>query len=214
MARMDLFPLAQKIRTLRAARHLTLEQVAARSGITKSVLSKVENFRVTPSLPTIAKLAEVLGVTIAELFEGLQAQASLSILRRKDRLEVKRDRPGSKIVYYSLAQRNVNKTMEPFLLVVPPGEARKKALTHESEEFLMVLRGSVRLEHEQKTYRLNVGDCAYFDGRVPHTLINLRKTPANVLAVYAELGWNGTAANEAALQKMRGRSRAAGIKKS
>ena len=74
--------------------------------------------------------------------------------------------------------------MEPLLLTVPGGTARREALAHEGEEFLMVLSGSVDLDYGTQSERLKAGDCAYFDAHVEHRLINPNKRPARVLCVF------------------------------
>ena len=68
---MNLIQLSQRLRNLRVARGYTLEQVSEMTGLTRGVLSKVENFRVTPSLATLTKIASAFGVSMSELFEGL-----------------------------------------------------------------------------------------------------------------------------------------------
>ena len=182
---MNLVFLAQRIRELRRKRGLTLEQLAERTQLTQSVLSKVENFRVTPSLPALSRIAGALGVTMADLVTGLGEKPRLVIVPRADRNVVERDRPRSDIVYYSLAACNHPKLMEPLLLEVPPGEPRKEALPHEGEEFIMVLRGTVDLEYGQERHRLGPGDCAYLDAAEPHRLLNPGETSASVLCVFS-----------------------------
>lgn len=180
--------MAQRIKAQRRELGLTLEQVASRTGLTRSVLSKVENFRVTPSLPALVKIAEALGVTVAELVTGLEEKPQLAIVRKGEGAPVDRDRPGSTIVYESLAYERSTKAMEPLLLTVPGGTARREALAHEGEEFLMVLSGSVDLEYGTRIERLKAGDCAYFDAHVEHRLINPNKPPAQVLCVFGGRG--------------------------
>ena len=58
---MNLVELAQRIKTIRLERRLTLQEVASRTGLTRSWLSKVENFRVTPSLRLWDRLPRHLG---------------------------------------------------------------------------------------------------------------------------------------------------------
>jgi len=181
---MNLIGLAQRIKAQRRDLDLTLEQVAARTGLTRSVLSKVENFRVTPSLPTLIKISVALGVSVADLVAGLEERPQLIVVRKGEGSQIDRDRPGSKIIYESLAHQRTTKTMEPLLLTVPGGTARKQALAHEGEEFLLVLSGSVELEYGSEVERLRSGDSAYFDAHVEHRLNNPNKRPAQVLCVF------------------------------
>ena len=182
---MNLVQLALRIRALRKERGLTLAQVAKQSGLTRGLLSKVENFRVTPSLPSLSKVAEALGTTVSDLVAGLDERPQIVIVRADERQVVERDRPDSQIVYHALAHKRSGKSMEPFLLEVPPGVARRPPMAHEGEEFLMVLEGTVDYEYGNEQFVLEAGDCVYEDGTVEHTLNNPGAIPARVLVVYA-----------------------------
>ncbi|MCG8512249.1 MAG: XRE family transcriptional regulator [Rhodospirillales bacterium] len=187
---MNLIQLSQRIRKFRNRRGYTLEQVAEASGLTRSYLSKVENFRVTPSLATLSKLGEALGVTVAELVEGLDSRPPLVVTRRNEYELVERDRPESRINYYALAQKRPHKLMEPFLLEVPPGTARSRKMSHQGEEFLFVVEGCVVYEHGDRNVILEVGDCLYDEGSVAHTINNPGDELARVLCIYAGITTN------------------------
>lgn len=182
---MNLVFLAQRIREIRKKRGLTLEQLAERTQLTQSVLSKVENFRVTPSLAALGRISEALGVSLSELVSGIDERRRLIIVPKGERETVERDRPRSDIVYRSLARSRSAKLMEPLLLEVPPGEPRKEALPHEGEEFIMVVKGVVELEYGKERHRLKTGDCAYLDATERHRLVNPGRAAAEVLCVFA-----------------------------
>ena len=181
---MNLVQLSQRLRMLRTQRGYTLEQLSDLTGLTRGVLSKVENFRVTPSLTTLSKIAEAFGITMSELFEGLDERPDMVVVRKDERVVVERDRPDSNIVYHALAHTRPSKIMEPFLLEVPPGEARRQKLAHEGEEFLMVLKGTIDYEYGDERFRLEEGDCLYEDGTTEHTLNNPNQEAAEVLCIY------------------------------
>src|SRR5690625_7040693 len=84
---MNLVFLAQRIREIRKKRILTLEQLAERSQLTQSVLSKVENSRVTPSLSALSRIAAALGVTLSELVEGIDEERPMTVMRHGERSE-------------------------------------------------------------------------------------------------------------------------------
>ncbi len=183
---MNLVELAQRIKARRLERKLTLEQAASTAGQTRSWLSKVENFRLTPSLPALARVANALGVTMSELVEGLDRRPQIAIIRKSERELVERDRPNSKIRYESLGHKRPSRVMDPFVLTVPPGETGRQAMAHEGEEFLIVMEGTVDLEYNEDIHSLSAGDSAYFDAKVRHRLINRGKKRATVLCVFHE----------------------------
>ncbi len=182
---MNLVELAERIRALRIDQRLTLEEVASRTGLTRSWLSKVENFRVTPSLPALAEIARALGVTTSKLVEGLDEKPALTIVRSDERKVVQRDQsPENTAVYQSLAHRRKSRSMDPFLITIPPGVAREEAMAHIGEEFLLVESGRVDFEYDGQRFDLEAGDSLYFDASVPHRLINAYQSEAVVLCVF------------------------------
>jgi transcriptional regulator with XRE-family HTH domain len=182
---MNLVELAQRIRTLRLDQRLTLEEVAARTGQTRSWLSKVENFRVTPSLPALAEIAGALGISTSKLLEGLDEKPVLVLVKHNERKIVDRNQsPQNTSVYESLAYKRASRSMDPFLITIPPGVAREEALPHPGEEFLFVQSGTVDLEYDNVVHKLATGDSLYFDATVPHRLMNPYKQPAVVLCVF------------------------------
>ena len=186
---MNLVELAQRIKARRLEKRLTLEEVASRTGLTRSWLSKVENFRVTPSLPALGQIAAALEIPVAELFQGLDQHPRLVVVRRGERQVIQRDKPRSQIRYESLAFKRPDRKMDPFLLRVPPDETRRPAMPHEGEEFLLVIAGRVDFEYEGESYKLAAGDSLYFDASAKHRLVNPYKKSAEVLCVF--FGSNG-----------------------
>ena len=183
---MNLVELAQRIKSRRLDQRLTIEEVAAQAGLTQSWLSKVENFRVTPSLPALGKIANVLDVSISELLEGLDEKPQLVVIRKDERKIVQRDQsPKNKSVYESLAHKRLNRAMDPFLITIPGCGAREEALPHEGEEFLFVQSGSIQFEYGGEIISLKAGDSLYFEAEVPHRLINPNQRPAKVLTVFS-----------------------------
>ncbi|MEZ6091479.1 MAG: XRE family transcriptional regulator [Pirellulaceae bacterium] len=184
---MNLVELAQRIRSYRLDRRMTLEDVSSRSGLTRSWLSKVENFRITPSLPALGQIASALNVTVAELVEGLDEKPILVKVAKSERKIVERDKSKTNTaVYESLAHKRPNRSMDPFQVTIPAGVARDEALSHEGEEFLMVLQGAIEFEFDGEVHSLKQGDCLYFDSHVPHRIINASRREAVVLCVFLE----------------------------
>ena len=177
--------LAQRIKQKRLENRLTIEQLAVSTGLTRSWLSKVENFRVTPSLPALFKIARNLGVTVSELVEGIEETPGMCIVRRGEGVHVDRNpSPQNNINYQSLAHDRKSHAMEPFLLTIPPQGGKSEPLPHDGEEFLMVLSGQAALDYGEDRIELDEGDCLYFNGSTPHRVFNPNDDPAQVLCVF------------------------------
>lgn len=185
---MNLVELAQRIKSLRLDQRLTLQEVASRTGLTRSWLSKVENFRVTPSLPALGAIAEALGTTVSRLVEGLDTRPALVVTRKGEGQKIARDHPQSKAIYESLAHQHTGRRMDPFLLKIPPQDCQRAAMSHEGEEFLLVLAGQVDFEFDQQLHTLHRGDSLYFDATVNHRVLNRHTTPAELLCVFCVPG--------------------------
>jgi transcriptional regulator with XRE-family HTH domain len=182
---MNLVELALRIKQLRIDKRMTIEQLAAKTGLTRSWLSKVENFRVTPSLPALFKIANNLGITLAELVEGLDQGPELCLVRNGEGHPVDRDpSPDNDTTYHSLAHERSGRAMDPFLLEIPPGGGRANCLPHDGEEYLMVLKGRPAFTYGEQTVHLEAGDSLYFNGSTPHRVFNPGDDAASVLCVF------------------------------
>jgi transcriptional regulator with XRE-family HTH domain len=183
---MNLVELSQRIKQRRQELGLSLEEVAAAAGQTRSWLSKVENFRITPSLPALARVAEAMRISLATLLDGLDSKPQIVLTKKKERRAIERDSQNSDIIYRTLTNGRANRRMSPFVLEVPAGGGRSVSRPHEGEEFLIVLRGKVTLEYGKETFQLAEGDTLYFDADTPHRLHNPYKVKAEVLCVFLE----------------------------
>lgn len=184
---MNLVELAQRLKETRLQRGLTLDEVSERSGLAKGLLSKVENFRVTPTLVTLSKLTEALGLRLSELLDGLDEAPAFSVVRRGERQVIERNRthPDERYNnhYESLVSRGVDRMMEPFEIRVPAKGGRQEALQHEGEEFLLVLEGEVKFLFGDEVISLREGDSIYFDAEANHRLYNDSDHDARVVSV-------------------------------
>lgn len=181
----DLIQLGLRIREARRTRNLTLETLARRIGLTKGLLSKIENFRAVPSLPVLAKIAEGLGVDMSELVKGISGARSepYVLVRAGERAVVERD-DAVGFRYQALVNRPAGDSVfEAFVLTLRPG-ARRAMISTEGDEFLYILEGCIEFHLGKVTVSLNSGDALFFDGRIPHVPRNLTRRPATLLAVY------------------------------
>ena len=163
-----------------------MAQVASEMGISKAMLSKIENAQTSCSLNTLARLASGLGVPISALLRGIdpeldavytKAGRGATIVGRGARLHHE----------YTLlgALRGQHRRMEATLVTIPDGGGVHPLFQHPGTEILYSLEGVVEYAHGDNVYKLSPGDCLQFDGQAPHGPKKLIKTPARFLSVIA-----------------------------
>ena len=186
---MNLLELSQTIRKVRLEREMTVEQLAARSGFSKGFISQVENFRITPSLKALGKIADALDLGVSELFEQNSPAGEFSFGNLEDGLELQRDdnaRFG--IRYLALAHRQARREMDPFVIEYTPAP-RRPLMSHESEEFFLLLEGEIEycVRDTASPRRLKPGDTVYLNANVPHA-VSLSKgcRHARALVIYSD----------------------------
>ena len=162
------------LRAVRRQRGLTLEQLAAQTGLTKSYLSKVERRQSTPSIAVALKVARALDVDVGRLFSDDEAREKIAV----DRAAA----PGADR-YQVLASGLLGKFMSPFVIRPTGGPSSDPHPEHPGQEFVFVHAGRVELEYGDQTLTLGTGDSAYFDASISHKLRAISAGPAEVVVV-------------------------------
>jgi transcriptional regulator with XRE-family HTH domain len=157
------------LKVLRAARGMTLERLAAATGLTKSYLSKIQNSRKLPPIATLSRIAQALGTGIGSFFgDILEAREGASVVRRNERLPVVRGGTAFGYDYVSLAHKRLSKSMEPFVFTFPSKIDTHVFFDHGGEEFVFILSGKVVFQVGDERWTLEEGDSIYFDAAIPH----------------------------------------------
>ena len=166
--------LGQRLKHIRKTLRWTQGDLAARSGVAASTISKVENNQLSPSFETILRLAEGLGVDVTDLL------APNSETAPKTRRVITRRGQGERhdthaYVYEFLCTELKTKQMHPLIARLKAHSIQEfgPLLRHPGEELLLVLKGRVELhtEHYQPAI-LAEGDCAYLDSSMGHGCIS------------------------------------------
>jgi transcriptional regulator with XRE-family HTH domain len=173
-----------KLRQARKARRLTLKELADRIGASESLLSKIENERVIPSLQTLHKIVSELGTSIGALFSA-DAPGDQVVFRRGERPVLSVDtigrNAGQGIRIESLALSH--ELLYPSIHIVAPGGDTGGTITHVGEEVGYVLEGEVHMVIGDKEYHLQQGDSFFFRSETPHGYRNQGTQEARILWV-------------------------------
>jgi len=173
------------VRRLRAAQGLTLADVARMADISPAMLSRLEHGDVSPSLDTLAALAEALGTSCAALLrDPEQSLSDAQLVKKGEGLEVVRRGTRRGHTYHLLASdRGPRRAFEPFLVTLNSRSEIFPEFEHPGTEFIHILEGSLRYRHGTETYLLKPGDSLTFRGDVPHGPDKLLKLPIRMLSI-------------------------------
>ena len=170
------------IRNLRLAKNIKLQQLAEMTGISIGGLSQIERDLSNPSLAALVRIAKALEVPIASLF--LDSEKKLEnkavIIRDKERRKI--IVPELETVYEPLSPIKDAK-VEFTLARMEEGKKQKVLVTHEGEEHVFVVKGTLEVRIEDETYILKEGDSIYFNPSFPHAFRNAGK--GEMIAVIA-----------------------------
>jgi transcriptional regulator with XRE-family HTH domain len=174
-----------RIKKLRKRKGMTLQALSELTSLSKGYLSKIESSDTAPRLPTLHKIAVALDVEMDYFFEWesgrKKEQQNIDLVSghagyRKEMIKTSAD-----YSYWPLVHSFRGKYMAPYFLTIGRGQTQQ--FTHDSEELLFVISGSIKLSYDGGEYTLEQGDCAYFDSRSEHQISNDAETNAEMLNV-------------------------------
>lgn len=184
--------LGSKIRELRLKKNYTLQDVAAKTGLSKPFLSQIENDHVVPPVATLLKVARAFNVSLAHFFQDEVGSDKIAITRHNERIRVEK-RPHHRkgevnYVYETLETKKTNKQMEPFLVEFPVQDTSEMVfMNHDGEEFLHVLEGTLEFRSVARVEVLESGDSIYFESDLSHSFRCLGEKAARAIVVV----WSG-----------------------
>jgi len=158
--------ISERIRELREIFDLTEEEMAKETGVELSEYIEYEKSGKNIPISVLYHISQKFGVDMSEILTGEPARIStLQVCRRGKGQTIDRY-PG--YMFESLAPRFTGKVMEPMLVTLLPGEPAAALVTHEGQEFNLVLEGVLALTYDGKEHVLSEGDAVYFDPTHPH----------------------------------------------
>jgi transcriptional regulator with XRE-family HTH domain len=168
-----------RLRDARKRRGLSLSQVAERTGLTKGFLSQVERDMTSPSVGTLVRLCDVLGVAIGDLIEGTAGP----VIRAADRAAI--NFGGEGVSEFRLTPAGERRLLVLQSDIAPGGGSGDEAYGLASDaEFVLVLEGLLDVEVAGSRHRLAGGDALTFDAGAEHRWENPSAvTPTRVIWV-------------------------------
>lgn len=171
-----------QIRRRRRERNLTLAQVAEATGLNVGYLSQVENDKASPSLETLAALADALDVPIAWFL--LEQSLAPRVVRAADRPRRRMSRGEGAMTQ---VDGGIARDVAIFEGVMPPGH-RTGFHAHPGDEHHVILSGRVRITQGETVVEAGPGDYVLLDGTLPHDAETVGDEPARLFIVYPRGG--------------------------
>ncbi|MBM7645602.1 transcriptional regulator with XRE-family HTH domain [Scopulibacillus daqui] len=175
---------AENLKNTRKRKGLTLEELAEKCQVSRSMLSQIERDEKQPTIKVASQIAEGLGTTISQLLDE-QKEQEVIIIRKDNRL-VYRD-PSSGFQRHLLSPSFTTKGIEFILNIIPPSKESGVFPSHKKgvEEYIFVSSGKLQIElgNGEKKYTLNAGDSMYFEANTQHRFINLGKSECHYYLV-------------------------------
>jgi len=175
--------IGNKIRALRKAFKITLQELSDKSGVQLATLSRMENNKMTGTLESHINIAKALNIPLAELYSDIVVEEKNIDVRKKGAkadLFVHSDKSS----YEMLAKKVLSKKMMPILLNIEPGgKTNSEQSSSGTEKFLYILDGEIIAMISDKDYKLTKAESIYFDASLSHYFKNDGKKAAKAICV-------------------------------
>jgi transcriptional regulator with XRE-family HTH domain len=171
------------VRRLRTDQGMSLRALARRTDFSPSFISQVENGLVSPSIASMQKIAQTLGVTIGEFFAAAGGGEAPLIVHARDRLEMSSLWSQARI---EALGPMTGRRLEPILITLEPGgRSAKHPVASEFEEFAYVLQGKPTLTLGPDEHALTTGDAVTVRARELRRWENRSTAAVRILVISA-----------------------------
>lgn len=172
-----------RLRQLREARNISMRTLATMSGLSANALSMIERGKTSPSVSTLYRISDALGVPITEFFSQIEERKKVVFLKAEERSRL----PFLRGLVEGLGgEQFVGKAM-PFLLTLESGASSGPShLAHTGHEFVFCIRGRLEYQVEGDLYMLEAGDSLLFAAQLKHRWHNPGGIVTNALIIISD----------------------------
>jgi transcriptional regulator with XRE-family HTH domain len=173
----------RRVRELRTGRGLSARVVAARAGITPAYLSRLENDKVSPTISTLTRVVQAIGVPVSQLFAA--GAGAEMVVRAAERRRIESEG----VTDYLLTPQSAQRLRILETVIAAGAYSGGEGYTHAGdEECVVVLAGALRVWVDERPHDLAVGDSITFACRRPHRWANPGAEPTRALWVITPRG--------------------------
>lgn len=179
--------ISYRIKEIRKEKHITIQELADRAGVSKGLISQIENNRTIPSLPVLMNIVQSLDLDLTSFFKDLSAdnqEEKVFVIRSFEYSPLQKE-AAKGFNYQRILARNIQGGPVDFVLLeLKKGARRNKMVETDAFEYKYLIKGKIDYLIEDKHYILEEGDSIFFDGRLGHNLSNIGDSNALMLVVY------------------------------
>lgn len=179
------YEIGRKLRQLRLRKKIALVELGKHTGLSPSMLSQLENGRLTPTLPTLARIAMVFDVGMEHFFGNRRGAKLFSVVRAKDRMRFPDlpDAPEPSFFFECLMFASEGKGLQAYVAEFPYRKQGSREHIHEGSEFLFVLEGALEIHFQGEDHLLKTGDSLHMDSSEPHSYRGTSKAGTRAVVV-------------------------------
>ncbi len=178
--------IAGQLRRYRTAHGLSAAELAARTGLSKAMISKIESASTSCSLTTLQRLADGLKIPVTALFRGADTDRDATFTKNGQGSLTVRSGTQHGHEYRVLGTlKGRTDALEPTLVTLTDASGVFPLFQHPGTEFIYMLSGRMIYGHGAYEYTMEAGDSLLLDGEGPHGPLELLDLPIKFLAIAA-----------------------------
>ena len=181
-----LIQISNRIKERRREQNITVLELATQANVSKGLISQIENSRTIPSLIVLIDIIKALNIDLNEFFKDIRTRSNLSpvLVKRKEEYEHFEKEHANGFHYQRILTRFIDhSTVDIVILNLEPNATRPLVET-DAFEYKYIISGEIEYQIDAEKIRLSAGDSLLFDGRIPHTPVNLGSGTASMLVIY------------------------------
>jgi transcriptional regulator with XRE-family HTH domain len=183
-----LIQISNKIKEIRKKKNITVQELANNAGVSKGLISQIENNRTVPSLPVLMNIIHSLSLDMNVFFKDINPKKKTPqriVFKSPKEYQTFEKEYAKGFLYHRVFTRNIQGGPVDFVLLeLKKGAHRKRIIQTEAFEYNYMIKGKAEYHIEEKSYVFSEGESLFFDSRLGHRLANIGDTDALMLVVY------------------------------
>lgn len=178
--------ITNKLKEVRKEKNITLQELADNAGVTKGMLSQVENNRTIPSLTVFLNIIKSLQIDVNDFFKDINSLPATNkvIFKKKSQNQFFEKENAIGFSYQRLLSTTINDQHLDFVILTLQPNASRPMVSTDAYEFKLLLKGKVEYVIGNEVYVMEEGDTLLFDATVLHNPRNVGEGEAVLFVAY------------------------------